>query len=154
MEAVRPFESRHGAIKISPEPCRLRRELCPAGLPALGNELERELLFVGFNATKAVVPCSLASVSASCSGSWSSVGMKQRSVFMLIQRHSHRWSEKMLDLAQSLEAATPHTLRHSLARRPSESASTLRLYSTPSDIVVLLSLASISYQTMMVCVRQ
>jgi site-specific recombinase XerD len=99
----------------------LNRLRCPGGVPALGSE--REPLLVGFHATKADRPMQ--------------PGINQRLVQRVVEQRAHEAARRlradaeavaslervaeMLDLAQRLEAATPHTLRHSLARRLIES---------------------------------
>lgn len=126
---------------------RLRR---PGGLPILGSEIEREPLLVGFHATKAGRPMQ--------------PGINQRLVQRVVEQRAHEAAQRlradaeavvslervgeMLDLAQRLEAATPHTLRHSLARRLIESGAVLPLCSARLVIAASLLLASISRRTM------
>jgi integrase/recombinase XerC len=128
----------------------LTRLRCPEGLPGIGSEIEREPLLVGFDSTSAGRPIQ--------------PGINQRLVQRVVEQRAHEAADRfrsdaqsvsslervsvMLDLAQRLEQATPHTLRHSLARRLIESGadlavvqrtlghisiSTTGMYLTPSD---------------------
>lgn len=92
---------------------------CPAGPPTLGSPQEREPLFGRIAMTTAGRPLL--------------PGVTQRLVQRMVARlgghaatqlrreaaHEPRLAEgaRLLDLAQRVERATPHTLRHSLARR-------------------------------------
>lgn len=97
----------------------LKRLRCPSGLPSIGSDAEREALLVGFPVT---VP-----------GNPMQPGINQRLVQRVVAQRAQEAAARlrldaasvsslervgiMLDLAQRLEQATPHTLRHSLARR-------------------------------------
>jgi site-specific recombinase XerD len=101
----------------------LRRYLegvrCPAGLPTIGSDQERELLLVGLDVTKKGQP-TLPGITQR---------VAQRTVQRLGQRAAQQLrteaqrernierSQSLLDLARRLETVTPHMLRHSLARR-------------------------------------
>lgn len=92
---------------------------CPTGLPAVGSDAEREPLLVGIDRTALGHPLR--------------PGINQRLVQRVVSRRALEAAKrlradaqrvasleqvgKMLDLAHRLEQATPHTLRHSLARR-------------------------------------
>jgi integrase/recombinase XerC len=92
---------------------------CTQDRPALGSDSEREALLVGFNPTVVGRPIQ--------------VGINQRLVQRVVEQRSHEAAERLrtdastipsldrrnelLDLARRLDEATPHTLRHSLARR-------------------------------------
>jgi site-specific recombinase XerD len=101
----------------------LRRYLdvvrCPAGLPSIGNDQEREKLLVGIDVT--------------IKGQPTVPGITQRVVQRAVQQLGQRAaqqlraetererniqrSDELQNLARQLETATPHMLRHSLARR-------------------------------------
>lgn len=128
----------------------LKQLRCPKGLPAFGSETEREALLVRFDQTSPGQPMR--------------PGMNQRLVQRVVAQRAHEASERLradaaglssldraaelYDLARQLDDATPHTLRHSLARRMIESGADLAMvqrtlghssiattgmYLTPSD---------------------
>lgn len=128
----------------------ISRLRCVQGLPTIGSDAEREPLLVGFDRTSP--------------GRRMHPGVNQRLVQRVVGQRAHQAAERlrldtqsvsslerigvMLDLAQRLEQTTPHTLRHSLARRLIESGAdlavvqrtlghssiaTTSLYLTPSD---------------------
>jgi site-specific recombinase XerD len=139
----------------------LRRYLegvrCPAGLPTIGSDQERELLLVGLDVTKKGQP-TLPGITQR---------VAQRTVQRLGQRAAQQLrteaqrernierSQSLLDLARRLETVTPHMLRHSLARRMLERRaqlpevqrvlghsrlSTTGIYLTPSEEDVRLAI--------------
>jgi len=97
----------------------IKRLRCPAGMPALGSSTERDALLVGFDHTRVGCPMR--------------PGVNQRQVQRVVGQRAHQAAARLrtdaqavpslarvgelLDLARRLEQATPHTLRHSLARR-------------------------------------
>lgn len=128
----------------------MTRLRCPGGMPPIGNDAERESLLVGFDRTSAGWPMH--------------PSINQRLVQRVVEQRAHEAAARfrldaqtvssiervgvMLDLAQRLEQATPHTLRHSLARRLIQSGADLAvvqrtlghssiattgMYLTPSD---------------------
>lgn len=128
----------------------LRQLRCPQGLPIVGSEAEREALLVGFDQTSAGQPMR--------------PGMNQRLVQRVVDQRAHEAAARLRtdaaglssleraaelhDLARQLDDATPHTLRHSLARRMlasgadlamvqrtlgHSSIATTGMYLTPSD---------------------
>jgi site-specific recombinase XerD len=111
-------------VPLHPDAQRLLRRYlesvrCPAGLPAIGSDQERELLLVG--------------IAVTTKGQPTKVGITQRVVQRTVQELGLRAaqhlraeaqrerditrSESLQDLARRLESVTPHMLRHSLARR-------------------------------------
>jgi site-specific recombinase XerD len=128
----------------------VKRLHCPYGMPTLGSATAREALLVGFDHPRAGCPMR--------------PGVNQRQVQRVVAQRAHEAAARLradaqtvpslarigelLDLAQRLEQATPHTLRHSLARRRLASGADLAIvqrilghstiattdmYVTPSD---------------------
>lgn len=97
----------------------LKRLRCPNGIPLLGSDSEREALLVAFDQTHV--------------GSPMRPSINQRQVQRIVAHRARQAAARLraeaqacttleriaelLSLAQRLEHATPHTLRHSLARR-------------------------------------
>lgn len=128
----------------------LTRLRIPQGMPGLGSDAEREALLVGFDHTSPGFPMR--------------PGINQRQVQRVVIQRAHEAAARlrsdaksvaslervgqMLEMAQQLEQTTPHTLRHSLARRllasgadlaivqrtlGHSSIATTGMYVTPSD---------------------
>ena len=97
----------------------LRVTRCPAGLPAIGSDAEREPLLVGQDRTKAGHPLVPGM----------STRLVRHRIGVLCQRAAEQLRSaakkeprlervgQLLQMAAQLEAASPHALRHSLARR-------------------------------------
>lgn len=97
----------------------LKRLRCLQGETAIGSDEEREPFLVGFDHTRVGYPMR--------------PGLNQRQVQRIVEQRAREAAERiridaeevvslervseLLDLAQRLDQATPHTLRHSLARR-------------------------------------
>jgi site-specific recombinase XerD len=111
-------------VPLHPDAQRLLRRYldavrCPTGLPSIGSEQERERLLVGIDVTRKGQPTTPGITQR----------VAQRTVQQLGQRAAHHLrslaklerditrSEELQNLARQLERATPHVLRHSLARR-------------------------------------
>jgi site-specific recombinase XerD len=92
---------------------------CPTGLPPIGSEQERERLLVGIDVTRKGQPTTPGITQRVAQRTVQQVG--QRAAHQLrslakLERDITR-SEELQNLARQLERATPHVLRHSLARR-------------------------------------
>jgi site-specific recombinase XerD len=150
-------------VPLHPDAQRLLRRYldvvrCPAGLPSISSEQEREKLLVRIDVTTKGQPAT--------------PGITQRVIQRMVQQLGQRAaqqlraeaqrerdikrSEELQDLARQLEKATPHVLRHSLARRMLERGaklpevqrvlghsrlSTTGIYLTPSEEDVRLAIS-------------
>ncbi|HEY6541688.1 MAG TPA: tyrosine-type recombinase/integrase [Ktedonobacteraceae bacterium] len=101
----------------------LRRYLdvvrCPAGLPSIGSDQEREKLLVGINVTSKGQPAIPGITQRVAQRAVQQLG-KQAALQLRAEAQRERniqRSEELQNLARQLEKATPHMLRHSLARR-------------------------------------
>jgi site-specific recombinase XerD len=111
-------------VPLHPDAQRLLRRYldavrCPTGLPSIGSEQERERLLVGIDVTRKGQPTTPGITQRVAQRTAQQVGQRAahhlRSLAKL-ERDITR-SEELQNLARQLEKATPHVLRHSLARR-------------------------------------
>jgi site-specific recombinase XerD len=111
-------------IPLHPDAQRLLRRYldvvrCPTGEPSIGSEQEREKLLVGIDVTRKgqpVVPGISQRVAQRTIHQLGKLAAQQLRAEAKLERNITR-SEELQDLARQLERATPHVLRHSLARR-------------------------------------
>ncbi len=97
----------------------LERVRCPAGLPAIGSDQERERLLVGIVVTTKGQPIRVGITQRVAQRTVQQLGQRaaqQLRAEAKLERNITR-SESLEDLARRLENVTPHMLRHSLARR-------------------------------------
>ncbi len=92
---------------------------CPAGLPAIGSDQERELLLVGIAVTTKGQPIKVGITQRVAQRTVQQLGQRaaqQLRAEAKLERDLTR-SEYLEGLARRLSTVTPHMLRHSLARR-------------------------------------
>ena len=97
----------------------LERVRCPAGLPAIGSDQERERLLVGIAVTTKGQPIRVGITQRVAQRTVQLLGLRAAQQLLAeakLERNITR-SESLQDLARRLETVTPHMLRHSLARR-------------------------------------
>jgi integrase/recombinase XerC len=111
-------------VPLHPDAQRLLRRYldavrCPTGLPSIGSEQEHERLLVGINVTRKGHPTTPGITQRVAQRTVQQVGQRaaqQLRSLAKLERDITR-SEELQNLARQLERATPHVLRHSLARR-------------------------------------
>ncbi len=135
----------------------LERVRCPEGLPAIGSDQERELLLVGVAMTIKGQPMRVGITQRVAQRTMQQLGQSAAQQLRTeAQREQNITRNEFLqDLARRLETATPHMLRHSLARRMLERGaqlpevqrvlghsrlSTTGIYLTPSEEDVRLAI--------------
>jgi integrase/recombinase XerC len=97
----------------------LKEVRCPAGWPALGSEAERQPLLVGIEVTRKGQPLQPGITPGLVRQRLHVLGQRAAAQLRTAARRepSLERAERLERLAQRLEAVSPHTLRHSLARR-------------------------------------